>query len=373
MRRINLLFTVWSLNYGGAERFVLGLIKHLDKSTYNITVFSDSQNDGPMRALFEKAGAKIILSNVHRFKHPIKYKKQLKRIMEQEEIDIVHANDDLNMIFPLLAKPKDTIFIAHSHNTVFRFTSNPIASRLSARLIMHLIASRSDYRLSCSDEAGKSLFGKRSYKTIHNGIDLYDYKYDPSKRKTVRGKMGIPNHSFVILNVGRLAKEKNQIFLVKTFSEYFNLNNDSYLIIIGDGSEKRVLADAINESGLTDRIFLLPAQSDIACYYSASDIFIMPSLFEGMPLVTIEAQANGLKCIFSDSITREANHIGNADFYSLDLGAKKWAELINGAKTDRAKVDYGKMSKYDVVGVAKQIDSFYKTLIGERQQDFGVS
>ena len=179
--------------------------------------------------------------------------------------------------------------------------------------------------------------------------------------------MGIPNRSFVMLNVGRLAKEKNQIFLVKTFSEYFNLNNDSYLIIIGDGSERRVLADAINESGLTDRIFLLPAQSDIARYYSASDIFIMPSLFEGMPLVTIEAQANGLKCIFSDSITREANHIGNADFYPLDLGVKKWAELINGAKTDRAKVDYGKMSKYDVVGVAKQIDSFYKTLIGEKQ------
>ncbi len=359
MKKINLLFTVWGLSYGGAERFVLNLVKQLDKRKYNIVVFSDNQKKGPMQNDFEKSGVKVIYSNVHRFKHPLKYLRLLKEIITEEKIDIIHANDDLNMIFPLLAKSKEIKFVSHSHTTKFKFTKNKFLSFVAQKIISKYISKYSDSRLSCGFEAGKALYGKKKYQVINNGVEIEKFKFSKKKRALLRKDYKIKDDETVILNVGRISEEKNQDFLIDVFAKYRKLNRKSKLVIIGDGNNKQLLVEKIKTMRLKNNVILLPSQDDIAKFYNMADIFVLPSLFEGMPMTSVEAQINGLVCVFSDAVPKEADHLGNAEFLPLQSTPKEWANKIHNLSLERQKYDSDVFSNYDVKNMAITVDGIY--------------
>ena len=363
MKKINILFTIWGTTYGGAERFVLNLIKNLDRDKYNIVVFSDNRKPGAMQQDFEKNGAKIIYAKYHRYKHPIKHKEQLERIIQTENINIIHANNDLNMIFPLLAKSKKTRFIAHSHNTKFIFTSNRLISAIIAKPIRHAISKRADVRLACGITAGKAMFGKKEFQVILNGAETDNFKFSNIKREKMRKEFKIKNTDTVILNIGRLNSEKNQSFLIDVFSEYNKINPASSLIIIGDGAEKKNLEDKITKLNLSSCVTLLPSQKNTIDFYNLADTFVLTSFFEGMPVVSIEAQINGLPCFFSDAITREADHSGITKFLPLGIGAKEWAKEISKSNLERTPCKYDKIKEYDIKTISRRIDHIYSGLV----------
>lgn len=358
MKKTNILYTIWSLQYGGAERFVLNLISKLDKNKYNIYIFSDNSKMGPLQEKFEKNGAKIIYSKYHRFKHPIKYKKQIAKVIVDNNIDIIHANDDLNMVFPIWANKHRAYFIAHSHNTEFRFTTNRIISRLATRIFTRYITKRADVRLGCSREAGRAMFGNKTFQAISNGIEVDVFKPSKNKRTEARKKFGIKPDETVLLNVGRLEKEKNQGYLVDVYVEYYKINPTSRLLIVGNGKEKETLTKKISESGISNRVKVISGEDDMADIYNAADIFVMPSLFEGMPLSSIEAQAGGLKCVFSDRITKEADHIGTATFLPLKLTPEQWAKKLAKMDTKR-QCDYNTIKKYDISHIVSEFEKIY--------------
>ena len=360
MKKINILFTVWGLTYGGAERFVLNVVKNLDKEKYNIVLFCDSQKTGPMEKEFKENGATVVYSRYHRFRHPLKYIKQIKSLLVSEKIDIIHANDDCNMVFPLIAKTKKVKFVAHSHNTVFRFTNNKIVSALLVKAILNLISRNADSRIACSMEAGRAMFGKKSFQVICNGIEVQKFRFSSVKRDRLRKQYKINKKTTVLLNIGRLDRQKNQSFLVDIFEKFQKYNRNSRLIIIGDGVEKERLQERVNALGLREDILILPSRGDVADYYNMADVFVMPSLFEGMPVVSIEAQVNGLRCVFSDSITREADHFGDAVFLSLERSPDYWAKTILGMGLKRN--EHGNIDDYDIKNVVEEIDGVYLKL-----------
>lgn len=363
MKKITVLYTIWNMGYGGAERLVLNIIKNLDKDRYKIIVFSDSPKKGPLEEEFKKAGAVVLLSPVNRFRHPVKFVNALKRIIRNYDIDIIHANDDLNMIFPLLAKGERVKFIAHSHNTKFRFTRSRLLSTIVKKATYRLIEKKSDIRLACNEDAGRALFKKLDYDCIHNGIDISQFSFDNKKRNELRRKYSIGKDETVVLNVGRLFKVKNQAFLIEVFDEYRKNNKKAKLVIIGDGEEKANLESKIQEKSLAGYVLLVPSSSNIADYYNIADCFVMTSLYEGMPTVSVEAQANGLKCVFSDTISKDADHSGDSLFVPLEDGPKKWADAISSVCTGRRKTICGDIGDYDAAAISKHISTIYEELV----------
>lgn len=363
MKKMNILFTIWSFEYGGAERFVLNLIKALDKTIYNPIVFSDKNQKGPLENEFKKAGAKVIYSRFHRFKHPKKFTNQLKEIIKEEKIDIIHANDDLNMYFALKAKPESVKLIAHSHTTNFKFTNNAVLSKLLSQHIKKYIIKKADLRLSCGREAGGALFGNKDYQLIENGILLNDYYYSEKTRMGLRNELGIPADYVVMLNIGRVDKNKNHTFLVEVFTEYQKINKESKLVIIGNGYAMPELKESIEKNNLQSEVIVLNPRENAYEYYNLADVFVMPSLYEGMPMVSVEAQTNGLKCVFSSTISKEADHLGTAEFISLDKTPKEWAEKIFKLDLKRENNVCDKMDKYNIKMIATTMSKCYADLV----------
>ncbi|MBP5674790.1 glycosyltransferase [Candidatus Saccharibacteria bacterium] len=366
MKKINILYTIWAPSYGGAERFVLNLVKTLDKKKYNITIFSDSTEKGPLQKDFEASGAEVIYAKHSRFTHPLKYKKQLRKIINDKKIDVIHANDDQNMIFPLLAKLKETKFIAHAHNTKFQFTRSRIISGFTTHMLSKYITKHSDLRLSCGKEAGQKTFCGKSFEIIPNGIELGKFKFSSSVRQKMRKKYGIDDNTIVLLNVGRIVEQKNHVFLLDVFNEYYKLNKDSKLVIIGDGKES--IKDKIKNAEPKENILLLPSQENISNFYSMADFFVMTSLFEGLPIVAIEAQANDLKCIFSDTITKEADCSGSSKFLPLEDSPRKWANALYRMNSKRTNSKNSDIKKYDIKNISKQIDKIYSSITIDPQK-----
>ncbi len=365
MKKTNILFTISAMVSSGTMKFVLEAVRHLDKEKYNIIVFSDNNKKGKEQAEFEKNGAKVIYSNVHRFKHPIKYIRQIKQLLSDERIDIIHACDDLSMAFMFPVVPKNIKFVAHSHNTYFRFTKSKILSSLALRMFRKSIIKKSNVRLACGEDAGRALYGNSSFVVIPNGIDIKRFEYSAIKRKTVRKQLGIDNSATVLLTIGRLEKEKNQSFMIDVFRDYQKTINNSYLLIVGDGADKEMLNAKIKEYGLGKRCLIVPSRPDVSDIYSAGDLFLLTSLFEGLPIVSIEAQINGMQCVFSDSISKEADHSGRTLFLPLQNGSAFWAKQIARCSLDRIECNDDTINKYDVSHVVDRLDDIYSGLIEE--------
>ena len=295
------------------------------------------------------------------------------KIIREEKIDIIHANDDLNMYFVLKAKPKSVKMIAHSHTTNFKFTNNSVISKLLSSHISKYIAKNSDLRLSCGKEAGKALFGKKDFEIINNGIFLDDYYYSEETRKRLRAELGIPTDYVVWLNIGRIDVNKNQVFLAEVFNRYRAINKKTKLLIIGNGCAESELKDYIAKNNLSNSVIILNSRAKAYEYYNVADIFVMPSLFEGMPVTSVEAQANGLKCVFSSNISKEADHLGTAKFYPLEEGAKRWATNISALELKRKKVAYDKMDKYDIKKIAFIISNKYVKMTLSNKNDIQQS
>ncbi len=260
--------------------------------------------------------------------------------------------------------------IAHSHSTKF---SDKKISAVRNRILMQFMGGFATDYISCSPEAAY-LFGKRRVRNnqvmvLKNAIDCSKYVYKPSERERIRNEFSISEHTCVIGNVGRLCIQKNQAFLLEIYQELLKILPDSMLLIAGDGELRQEIENRIFELNLTDHVVLAGKRKDISAIYSAMDIFVMPSLFEGAPVAAIEAQANGLICLMSTTITRSVQ-LNLGHYCDLEVSAKDWAEKIimlleSNLKIDRndqkALIDNG----FDIKHEAKILEEYYLSISEE--------
>ena len=248
--------------------------------------------------------------------------------------------------------------IAHSHSTNNTKMKSPIKKFISI-FLKRKLNKLATQRIGCGQAAGEFLFGNNPFTVVPNGIDIERYKFSESLRDKLRGQYKISKSTSVWLTIGRLEEVKNQEFLIDLLKDHFIDSNET-LFIIGNGSLHDNLQNQINNSSLSNRVYLLPARDDVNEYYSMADFFVLPSLFEGVPTVGIEAQANGLKCIFSDRVAKEVAVSENSLFLPLDqdIWAKELKKKPKGIKY-RNNLQDKSIQAYNIKMTVKKLEEIY--------------
>lgn len=220
--------------------------------------------------------------------------------------------------------------------------------------------------LSCSDVAGESKYTKKfissnKYAIIRNAIEADSFVYNKNMRNMLRNKYGISDNSIVIGNVGRLSEQKNQLYLLEVFKEIYTRNSSAVLMIIGGGELEDKLKNKAEELEISDSVIFTGSISNVNEHYSAMDVFVMTSIYEGLPFTAVEAQINGLKCVFPDCISKMTDISGTSVFLSLSDSTQKWAEVIMDAASERIsqKVTDVIVHDYNVKNEVKRLEEFY--------------
>lgn len=235
--------------------------------------------------------------------------------------------------------------IVHSHATEL---SDTFLKSVRNRIFSLNIITSADKRVAVSPEAGKKLFMWQSFRYIPNMIDYDEFKFNRSKRDMIRLQYGIKTDDILIGMVGRISKQKNQIFALKILERLVKINKKYKLMIVGDADNQEQeellkLKDCINKSNLSENVIFTGMVNNVQDYYSAFDIFWLTSLYEGMPTVGVEAQTNGLNVLVSDNVSRALNITKNVNFLDLKNSIQNWIKLTEKQSTYRDKHAYFKV------------------------------
>ncbi|RHW50167.1 hypothetical protein DS831_08405 [Bombilactobacillus bombi] len=321
---MKIMHFVSGLSRGGVEKVVLNYTSKLN-SNYHINEIIVYQHHSISNVLdlFESAGNKCIKIPSKK-KHPIKNLWKTYKLIRKEKPDIVHAHMSLVNFFPLVIAKilRIKVRISHSHiaqdNIKLKFLV-PLFKWLNIHTATHLLA--------CGEKAGKYMYGNHNFKIIYNAIDLESFKFNAIKRRKIREYLKIDSKTKVFGHIGRLVKQKNQKFLIDLFNDYQNINNhNGKLILIGDGPLRNTIYQYARKSIWSSDIILIPGVDNPSDYYNCFDLFLLPSLYEGLPLVAIEAQASGLKALLSNTIDYSTKFRQTTNFLSIDNGTKIWID-----------------------------------------------
>lgn len=320
-----------SLSAGGAETFIMKLYRKLDKNCFQIDfivckngIYDDEVHD---------AGGRIFHIPL-RTKNFFRACNSIRKIVSKYKYDTVIKLGSSPIVVTDLISAKlggAKVICVRSCNapTTISFKMKVIEAFL--RPIMNIIT---DIKIAPSDLAAEYTFGARQVKKeqvhfLHNAVDLNVYRFSKESRKNVRKDLGIKDECKLVGHIGRFVKQKNHMRLIDIFAEYHNKESNTKLLLAGEGELMSSVCEYVKELGLEENIIFVGVRKDIPDLLSAIDIFILPSLYEGMPNTVIEAQALGLPCIISDSITKEANITGNVAYCSLDDENKVWVKQID--------------------------------------------
>lgn len=251
--------------------------------------------------------------------------------------------------------------IAHSHSTMGKGEFAKNMMKLALRPFANVYPT---VRFACGHYAGEWLFGKKhDFTVIPNAIELDKFRFDPTVRRETRKELGIAEDTFLIGHVGRFMPQKNQAFLVDVLADLLPNRPKTMLAFVGDGPDKADVQQHAEELGVSDHVLFLGQRSDVNRLYQAFDVFCLPSLYEGLCVVGIEAQCAGLPCLFSNSITREVDLTEASRFIPIE-SPKEWSSIISalGSGTrigfpEKAFIDF------DICQNAQRLTSIYKNLL----------
>ena len=340
---------------GGVETFIRNTYSKFNYDMFEVDYLHHS-NDGILfENEFKKNGSNIFYCDKF-LRHPIKAYKKIKKIIVDGKYDVIHCNAcSANMIvyfLPALFIKNRPLLVMHSHNA----SSDKKIRHYVFRFILNRVI---DIKFACSEKAGKWMYGKnKKFDIISNGIDIDKFKYDKDKRTRLRNKYNIKNDDIVLGSVGRLEKVKNHQFIINMMNK---LPEKYKYFIVGEGSLKTELLKIIEENKLENRVFILNNSDTIYELYQMFDIFVMPSLFEGLPMVCVEAQVAGLPLILSDIISRDTKLVDNVKFVSLSTESE-WINLIKSTilNSNRLIEQDGIFSEYDNKKVAIKIEEVFR-------------
>lgn len=318
---MRILIITTSALMGGTERFIINFLKVFSNSN-EIEIMLYKQTDVNVLREMKKYAAKIYIFPYY-VKKPCAFYFKIKKFYKGNLYDYVyiHANTSLSIVytFPLWFKKNEKI-IYHSHNS----NSGNALFEICGRKIIDRVCFK---RFACSDVAAKFMYGKRAAFIIKNGIDVEKYQFDNSIREKIREKLKVENN-LVIGHIGHFNEQKNHLFLIEVFVEVLKIDKNAKLVLIGNGEKKRDILEKIERFEIGDYIIFVGNNDTVNEYYQAFDVFVLPSLYEGLPFVGIEAQASGLPCLFSSSISTEVRVTPLVHFIDLKESKQRWAQEI---------------------------------------------
>lgn len=356
-----ILYTGYSSNPGGIEQFLINICKNLDKEKFQISFLIAKGKPAYFQNQLEAMGIKFF-EVTNRKQNYRQYIRDLKKIYQENNFDIIHFNIMSFSLFErilIAAKYTKARLIIHSHSSSIHKVYK--RTKFLDKLGKFLCRNIKYEKIACGEEAGKWLFGKKEFLVLNNGIDIESFRFNQQNREKIRNEFGIQNKEIVLGLVAKLEEQKNPQFLVKTFEEYQKLQNNSKLILVGEGSLKAELEEMVKKFDIQNKVLFLGKREDTGKIYSAMDIFVMPSWFEGFSIALVEAQTNGLKCYTTTNVARESNITGNVKFLSLDESAKMWAKKIYEANNSRDEKASDKIPKqFRIEETVKVLSKIYE-------------
>jgi glycosyltransferase involved in cell wall biosynthesis len=247
--------------------------------------------------------------------------------------------------------------IAHSHNS----NQDRDAKYLLKLFYRNKIKKYATDLFSCSIEAGKWMFKTDNFTVLNNAIDAAKYSYNKETSAKVRADLGVSDNALVIGLVARFAPQKNHNFLIDVFANLKSKNENSVLLLVGDGELKDQISAKIKNKGLESDVIFTGVRSDVNALLQAMDVFVMPSFNEGLPVSIIEAQAAGLPCVISDNVPEDCRKTDLIESLSLSVSAEIWAKtIVNNAKQPRRNT-YEEIcaADFDIVSNAQNLQRFY--------------
>lgn len=354
---IRVLHVVTHMNRGGLETMIMNYYRHIDRNKVQFDFLTHRDGEKDYDGEIEKYGGRIYhLPLLNPFSK--NYLNQLDQFFDQHrEYKIVHSHLDCMSAYPLKAAKKYgvPVRIAHSHTTSQKKDIKYWIKLYSKRMIPKYATDL----FACSENAGRWMFGKEKFIVIKNAIDTKKYIYNEDIARIKRKELGVSDR-FVIGHVGSFNYPKNHEFLVDVFSEVHKKNNSSILLLVGMGELEEKIKDKVHKLNLDSDVIFLGVRSDIPDILQAMDVFVFPSMYEGLPVALVEAQASGLPCIVSDRVTEEIAITKEVLYLSLDERKQKWADIILSQNLKR-KNEYERIKKtnFDIDANARWLEKYY--------------
>lgn len=356
--KIRVLQVVPNMQAGGLETLIMNLYRHIDRNKVQFDFIVHYTKANFYDEEIKKYGGRIYYLSFRDDGNILKYIRDLHSIFKEKRYAIIHSHmPSLAFIHLGVAQWCGVkTRIVHSHNSS---SSNTLKGRVKAFLLKLAPVFANEY-FACSDSAGKYLFGNKQYHVINNAIDLKQFVYSEENRKKIRSELGIDSNAIVVGHIGRFNVQKNHLFLLDVFAEYIKKVEKATLILVGDGELKNSIWKKISELGLAENVILTGVRKDVSDFYCVFDVFVLPSLFEGLPVTGVEAQACGVPCLFSSEITQEANLLPTTDYLPLKKSPQEWAEkILEMSKKKRIQDTANYLQKYDIVREAKKLEEWY--------------
>lgn len=366
MKKIKVLHFELDKNLGGIESFLFNLFKQIDKRNVQFDFVTAVAHPALEKEIIDLGGNVYHVSD---HKKIISYILDISRLLNAEyDIVHIHKNSAANIIpFIVANKYKKSKIIVHSHNTA------PTVGGVS--VILHKINKNylwkaADEHLACSLIAGEWLYSPNTdFKIVTNSIITKSYLFNVDSRKRLRNELKIPEDALVIGHVGRFVNQKNHERLISIFTELLKRNNNCYLIMVGDGALYSEIEERVVNNGIQDYVRMLKVRKDVPQIMSAMDVFLMPSLYEGLPIVGIEAQASGLEVFLSDTISPQTDVTNTVIWFNLDQEDTWIANLIlkNSKKNSLSSIrternQLVKEAGFDIENTAEMMLEIYKNL-----------
>lgn len=368
MKKILMAFAE-PFEYGGQEAFALNMYKYINHKEYSIDFFTpynlsnekakEILNENKNQIFYCNKKFDSILRKVY-FKNCLK-----KFIKEHNDYEIVHLNSGSTFALAEGAKicKKHGIkeVIVHSHATGFSNLKHKITKILSAYKFKY-----ADTFIACSDKAAefrfpKIIINKNKYFVLKNGIDINNFKFDINVRNKCRKELNIKEGEFVLGNVGRLSPEKNQKFIIDIFKKMIDRDENCKLVLVGTGILEKKIIEYIKEKGLEEKFILLKNRSDVNVILQAIDVFLFPSLYEGLGIAAIEAQTSGLPTFCSKNVPEDANVTPLFRKLNLSDNVDLWVNEIEKIKQYKRN-DYSKEIEhrgYDIKNTVLELEKIY--------------
>ena len=356
------LIVMHNLKVGnGVANCIMQYYDNLIENGFYIDFLLTADDESQWRSCVSQKGNVYVLP-----KTKIKYSKEVKNtihtLFQMNNYSAVHVNIPGPygaLILKFAKRSKVGLRIYHSHNPQ---NSLSLRGKLTSLVFDFLCRNRANSLLACSGAAGKSSFRNKRFTTLKNCIDVNFFKFNLEARDKIRHSLGLGEKTFLVGSVGRLDQQKNPIFALECFKELLKIRKDAYYIWLGTGKMKEEVEKYVKANNLEKTVLLVGIKDDVNEWYSAMDCFLLPSVFEGLGIVYIEAQASGLECFGSTGVPSETEITSLMRRLDIALGARFWAQAISETNTARKRLAFNHQVKeagYDIASENGALTNFY--------------
>lgn len=360
---IKILHSVSNMDRAGIETMLMNFYRNIDRTKFQFDFLCNKSKIGAYEEEILSLGGKIFRTPSLNPLFFLKYKKYMKNLFANNHYDIIHVHNEAMGNYALYCARKNNVNIRifHAHGSDIEFDFKwPLKMFCKSRL-------KKNYtdRFACSNLAAQFYFGKKKsqdhdYVEVNNAIYINKFIYNEDIRNKIRRENNL-SESLVIGHVGRFMYQKNHNFILDIFKEYLKKDSNAKLILIGDGELESKIKSRVDNECIKNVLFVGNVKN-VNEWYQAFDIFILPSFWEGLPVVGIEAQVSGLQCIFSNKITNEVAITENIKFMPID-NATEWANEIANYKNKVNRFKIIISDKYDIQKETLRLEEIYISLL----------